>query len=200
MRTELWVQSAGKEFHYRSCVSISMLPTSARCVKEMRMNAAEMWMKYNVHSIFVRRIFWRGIGFINNLPGDLVTGHRESVHCAMVSGIHVRAESGDCIHIIHDQTHTPRHGHRHTGLTPTRGRMSSSLLRMYSFRHKFNLDLSFVISLSLFETITIKTAKTLFLSINKDAKPYFWSLELWFFSLYKLDVPICAMRHCSVLE
>ena len=144
MRTELWVQSAGKEFHCRSCVSISMLPTSARCVKEMRMNAAEMWMKYNVHSIFVRRIFWRGIGFINNLPGDLVTGHRESVHCAMVSGIHVRAESWDCIHIIHDQTHTPRHGRAQdpgTGLTPTRGRMSSSLPRLYSFLHRYHFTI-----------------------------------------------------------
>ena len=133
MRTELWDQSAGKEFHYMSCVSISMLPTSARCVKEMRMNAAEMWMKYNVHSIFVRRIFWRGIGFINNLPGDLVTGHRESVHCAMVSGIHVRAETGDCIHIIHDQTHTPRHGRAQARRTYTNQREDVKLsLLLYS--------------------------------------------------------------------
>ena len=74
MRTELWVQSAGKEFHYRSCVSL--LPTSARWVKEI-----EEWMRlkceWNIMSTssLSRRILWRGIGFINNLPSwSPVTG------------------------------------------------------------------------------------------------------------------------------
>ena len=74
-----WEHSGGPSQLKRNSIIGLVFPCypllTVRVVKETRMNAAEMWMKYNVHSIFVPEDYmWRGIGFINNPPRSLWEG------------------------------------------------------------------------------------------------------------------------------
>ena len=98
-----------------------------------------------------RSIMWRGIGFINNRW----PGHSTVPGAGIVSGIHERAGTEDCIHIIHDQTHTPCQAHTGSGLTSSRGKKARSLLGRgpfscrkwrLSMHHQFwsNLSLHFL--------------------------------------------------------